>query len=78
MWTMCPQGENGTAVTDVVTKSVWQNNIVVRSASLFFKFCTKCVHLSDEKYYFMEYQTQWEVGVECLCSTDSISCVCLS
>ena len=24
MWTMCPQGENGTAVTDVVTKSVWQ------------------------------------------------------
>ena len=49
MWTMCPQGENGTAVTDVtdvVTKSVWQNNIVVRSASLFFKFCTKCVCLS--------------------------------
>ena len=49
MWTMCPQGENGTAVTDVVTKSVWQNNIVVRSASLFFKFCTKCVCLSQMK-----------------------------
>jgi len=50
MWTMCPQGENGTAVTVSyicdATKSVWQINIVICSASLFITFCTKCVCLS--------------------------------
>ena len=80
---MCPQGENGTAVNVsyvMLLPRVYGRIIllfVLLLCSLSSVLCV-CVFVLDEKYDFMEYQTQVG-GVECLhiCMFHELHLLCL-